>query len=249
MEIWEYSILFLSVIIGGGLAFFTKKYNPNVLQMILSFVGAYVLGITVMHLLPGVYYEADHSIGLWILGGFFIQIILELFSGGVEHGHIHPMHEPKARFAIQILIGLCVHAFIEGMPLENYEEFHGKVLGHDHNHEHLLYGILLHKAPAAFVLIMLLTLSKFKKSFIVGALIIFGLMSPLGAFSAGVLVDSGILNPGSTKILLAIVVGSFLHISTTILFETESKGHHHISFKKIIMILIGLILALFTVFF
>ncbi|MFT5764742.1 MAG: zinc transporter ZupT, partial [Saprospiraceae bacterium] len=137
MEIWEYIILFLSVVIGGGLAFFVKNYNPAILQMLLSFVGAYVLGITVLHLLPGVYHEPDHFIGLWILGGFFIQILLELLSGGVEHGHIHPTHEPKTSFAIQILLGLCIHAFIEGMPLETYDAFQEDVFGHGHNHQHL----------------------------------------------------------------------------------------------------------------
>jgi zinc and cadmium transporter len=249
MEFWEYIILFLSVVIGGGVAFFVKNYNPSILQMLLSFVGAYVLGITVLHLLPGVYHEPDHFIGLWILGGFFIQILLELLSGGVEHGHIHPTHQPKTSFAIQILLGLCIHAFIEGMPLETYDAFQQEVFEHGHNHQHLLYGIILHKLPAAFVLVMLLTLSKFKKTFIIGALIVFGLMSPLGALSTGLLASNGILDSENTKILLAIVVGSFLHISTTILFETESGGHHHISMKKIVMILIGLMFALFTVIF
>ena len=246
MELWEYTVLFLSVVVGGGSAFFIKNYNPAFLQMLLSFVGAYILGITVLHLLPGVFHKADHLIGLWILGGFFIQIILELLSGGVEHGHIHPTQGPKTGFAIQILLGLCIHAFLEGMPLEGYEGFHEGIFGHDHDHLHLLWGIILHKVPAAFVLVMLLNLSKFKKSFVIGALILFGMMSPLGAFTAGILIDSGVLNLESTKILLAIVVGSFLHISTTILFETESKGHHHMSFKKIAMILVGVTLALFT---
>ncbi len=249
MEIWEYFVLFMSVIIGGGVAFFVKNYNPKILQMLLSFVGAYVLGITVMHLLPVVFVEHDHFIGLWILAGFFIQIILELLSGGVEHGHIHPAHEPKTGFAIQILLGLCIHAFMEGMPLENYELFHKEIAGHNHNHEHLLFGIILHKVPAAFVLVLLLSFSKFKKSFTIIALVIFGLMSPLGAFTAGVLIDNGVFTPGTERILLAVVVGSFLHISTTILFETESKGHHHISYKKIAMIIVGLGLALLTVSF
>lgn len=247
MEYWEYIILFLSVVIGGGIAFFVKNYKQSILQMLLSFVGAYVLGITVLHLLPGVYSGHDHFIGLWVLGGFFIQILLDLLSGGVEHGHIHPTHEPKTSLAIQILLGLCVHAFIEGMPLESYDSFNQDTFGHDHNHEHFLYGIILHKIPAAFVLVSLLLLSKFKKSFVIIALIVFGLMSPLGAFSTGLLIDNGVLQPSSTKILLAIVVGAFLHISTTILFETESKGHHHISFKKILMILLGVALALLTI--
>jgi len=239
MEIWEYLILFLSVLIGGGLAFFIKEYKPSTLQMLLSFVGSYVLGITVLHLLPSVYTGHSHSIGLWILAGFFIQIILEILSGGVEHGHIHPTHEPKMGFALQILFGLCIHAFLEGMPLPHY---------HNHDEHHLLWGIILHKLPAAFVLVFLLTLSKFKKSFVLTALIIFSLMSPLGALTADFLTTKGIFNKETTEpILIAIVVGSFLHISTTILFETESKSHHHISLKKVVMIVAGLGLALLTI--
>lgn len=249
MEFWEYLILIFSVLIGGGIAFYVKQYNPTVLQMLLSFVGAYIMGITVLHLLPSVYQGHNHFIGLWILAGFFIQIILELLSGGVEHGHVHPSQQPKYNFAFQILFGLCVHAFIEGMPLEIYDAFQEDSHGanHTHNHEHLLYGIILHKAPAAFVLVFLLSVSKFKKSFILTSLVLFSLMSPLGAWSAGTLVEQGILTTSNIRILLAIVVGSFLHIATTILFETESKGHHHISFKKVLMIVIGLGLAILTV--
>lgn len=249
MEFWEYLTLIFSVLIGGGVAFYIKQYNKNVLQMLLSFVGAYIMGITVMHLLPSVYQGHNHYIGLWILAGFFVQIILEILSGGVEHGHVHPSQEPKMGFALQILLGLCVHAFIEGMPLETYDAFQEELHGHEHshNHQHLLYGIILHKLPAAFVLVFLLTVSKFKRSFVVMSLVIFSLMSPLGAWSAGALVEYGILNPDSTRILLAVVIGSFLHIATTILFETESKSHHHISFKKVLMIVLGLGLAIMTI--
>lgn len=246
MEIWEYLLLFFSVIIGGGLAFYIKNYNPKILQRLLSFVGAYILGITVLHLLPDVYEGHSHSIGLWVLGGFCVQLILELVSGGVEHGHVHPIHEPKLGFALQILIGLCIHAFIEGMPLEVYESYH-ETTQHNHDHQHLLYGIILHKIPAAFVLVFLLNLSGYKKTSIWMLLVFFALMSPFGAYSAGALVKVGVLTVENEQILLAIVVGSFLHIATTILFETETKEHHHVSVNKIIMILLGLVLALFTV--
>jgi hypothetical protein len=34
--------------------------------------------------MPEVYEGSDKSIGLWIMVGFFIQIILELFSEGIR---------------------------------------------------------------------------------------------------------------------------------------------------------------------
>ena len=246
MTFWEYIILFLVVLLGGGLAFYVKQSNKKVLQLVLSFSGAYILGISVLHLMPGVFSGGDETIGLWLLLGFFIQIFLEQLSGGVEHGHIHPTHHANSSFAIQVMIGLCVHAFMEGMPLENYEEFHSATHGHEHDHNHLLYGVLMHKAPAAFVLVMLFRISGFKNAIVIICLLIFASMSPLGAGMTKVLDSMNLLNADVMKIIVAIVVGSFLHISTTILFEIESPGSHQISFRKLIVIALGILAAIAT---
>ena len=246
MTFWEYIILFLVVLLGGGLAFYVKQSNKKVLQLVLSFSGAYILGISVLHLMPGVFSDGDQTVGLWILLGFFIQIFLEQLSGGVEHGHIHPAHHANAGFAIQVMIGLCVHAFMEGMPLENYEEFHSVTLGEGHEHNHLLYGVLMHKAPAAFVLVMLFRISGFRNAVAVICLLIFASMSPLGAGMTKFLDSVNLLDVNVMKIIVAIVIGSFLHISTTILFEIESPGSHQISFRKLIVIAFGLLAALAT---
>lgn len=243
MEIWEYIMLFLSVIIGGGIALYFKQSNKTWLQLVLSFSGAYILGITVLHLLPSVFASHNHHIGLYILLGFFIQLLLEQLSVGVEHGHIHAPHRARNSFAIQVMIGLCVHAFIEGLPLSNYGDLHEMHHhGHSHGHSHLLYGIILHKAPAAFALVLLLLLSKFKNSIIIACLFIFALMSPLGAaLGAYLQFDVQTLN-----IVLAVVVGSFLHIATTIIFEIDGTSHHTLSWKKLTAILLGMVLALGT---
>ena len=44
-------------------------------------------------------------------------------------------------------------------------------------------------------------------------------------------------------VVLAVVVGMFLHISTTIIFETSEN--HRINFLKLICILFGGVLAMF----
>jgi len=246
MTFWEYLILFLVVLLGGGIAFYIKESNKKALQLVLSFSGAYILGISVLHLMPGVFAGGDQYVGLWILLGFFIQIFLEQLSGGVEHGHIHPAHHANSTFAIQVMIGLCIHAFLEGMPLENYEEFHNVTLGDGHDHNHLLYGILMHKAPAAFVLVMLFRVSGFKNSTVILCLFLFASMSPLGAGMTKFLESLNLLDVNAMKIIVAIVIGSFLHISTTILFEIENPGDHKISFQKLIVIAFGILAALAT---
>ncbi len=241
MSLLEYILLFSSVILGGGLAFYFKRNNPSILQMVLSFSGAYLLGITVLHLMPEVYTTPQSCMGYWVLVGFFIQLLLEQLSGGVEHGHIHPTHKATGKFALSVMIGLCVHAFLEGIPLSHFTEFSTN----HHHHNHLLYGIILHKAPAAFALTLLLLISNYSQKLVGFCLLIFAMMSPLGAgLAEWITMDSHL-----HSVIIAIVLGSFLHISTTILFELDTTSHHRISWKKMIVVVGGLGLAMLSELF
>src|SRR3546814_20503186 len=95
---------------------------------------------------------------------FAFQIILEQFSGGIEHGHMH-IHDPTPAFPYAIMVSLCVHAFLEAMPLQG------------HHHEELLWGIALHHIPAAFVLGSILLQHRVKKWGVVFLLILFAVIS------------------------------------------------------------------------
>ena len=243
MSIFDYTLLFLSVLAGGGLVFVFQRRSPQrFLPLILSFSGAYILGITAVHLMPGIFADSGRQAGFWLLGGFFIQLLLESLSQGVEHGHIHAHQHASPWFAVQIMIGLCLHAFLEGLPLGSYDAFH-ELHGHEHGTNHLLYGIVLHKAPAAFALVSLLLGSGFSNAVVVSCLLIFSAMSPLGSMLSEHLSLSGAWLDN----LMALVVGSFLHIATTILFEADSRHHHGVSWVKLLVILIGVALALLTV--
>ena len=241
LTVLEYFLLFLSVLAGGGIAFYFRKNNKQILRLVLSFSGAYILGITVLHLMPGVFGTGSHSAGLYVLLGFFIQLFLEQFSGGAEHGHIHAHQNASARFAVSVMTGLCVHAFLEGMPLGSYESLHADTHGHSHSHNHLLIGVILHKAPAAFALVLLLLLSDFSKKTTTICLLIFAVMSPLG----GLAVEFARISLEMQRMITGVVVGSFLHISTTIIFEADG-GKHSISGKKLTAILAGMGMALLT---
>ncbi len=247
MHTWEYILLFLSVIVGGGVAFFFPTKDKANLKLVLSFSGAFILGISVLHLMPMVFSgNQNNKVGAFILLGFFIQLLLEQLSSGVEHGHIHVPHHATKGFAFQIMLGLCIHAFIEGMPLPEYAHHHAHEHGHEHGYNHLLFGIILHKAPAAFALVLLLTQSGFAKHIIFLCLIIFASMSPLGANLTGFLQAESLISPNGMNALIAVVVGSFLHIATTIIFEMDNSTHHTISFKRLVVIAVGIGLALLT---
>lgn len=223
-------LLFGSVLAGAIIAqLFSIKRSSNI-QLLLTFSGGYLLAICFLHLLPELFHSIHtENIGIYILAGFLIQILLEYFSQGIEHGHFHKGNV----IPFSVLISLCLHAFFEGVPLS------GRHL-HDHTHNALLYGIVLHKMPVAIVLMTFFLQAKMKKSKAYLLLFLFALMSPLGAL-AGKILD--VLSNYHNEIL-AIVIGIFLHISTTILFE--STDGHKFSITKILAIIIGTIFVVIS---
>lgn len=235
MEIWELILLFSSSLLGGLAIFLFKKDNTNRLKLVLSFSGAYLFAITVLHLMPDVYSSNNPQIGLFILGGFLLQIFMEQFSEGIEHGHIHKHSHQHVAFPIGIMISLCLHAFLEGMPLAQGQ------------HQELVYGIALHHIPAAFALGSVLSGNKLSKGRISGLLILFALMSPLGYWLS---FEIGQGSVGNIEVyfdqIMAVVIGIFLHISTTILFE--SSVDHKFNLKKVIAVLFGIGIALLGFF-
>jgi zinc transporter ZupT len=244
MTFLQYIALFTAVVVGGGMAFRFQSDNRRLLQLILSFVGAYLLGILVLHLIPDAYENSPQSIGLWVLLGFFIQLTLEQFSLGVEHGHIHDHHHTsKPMFALQVVLSLSIHAFIEGLPLSIGEQLHAAAT-HEHHHDHsnLFYGVAMHKAPEAFALALLLIMSGFKKQTVWLSIFAFAAMSPLGAF----VTQSVHFQTDTLQKIIAVVIGSLLHISTTILFEVDNTDEHRMSWQKIGAIAIGAGLSMMT---
>ena len=219
-------LLFASVIAGAIIVAIFKPEKSRNIQLLLTFSGAYLLAVSVLQLLPEIFYHSNTpNIGLLILGGFLIQILLEYFSQGIEHGHFHKSNA----IPFSVLISLCLHALLEGVPLG----------GHLHHHAHnaLLTGIVLHKMPVAIVLMTIFLQSNISKTRAYFYLLLFALMSPLGVFSGSLFADLAEFH----NEIMAVVIGIFLHISTTILFES-SKGHKFNS-KKIFAILLGAAIA------
>ena len=244
MSLFE-NILLIGCILIVGIIALTLRSKVNKLSRVwLCFSGAFLVSITFLHLFPIIFQGSQANIGIWIIVGFFGQLILEQFSSGIEHGHLH-LHNHKGNFtlAFQIMLGLCVHSFVEGLSLGGFEH-----VNHVHENSYLpglnplLVGIILHHAPAAFALVLILSSSGFSKAVILSCLVIFGIMPSIGA-----LVETQIsINADTVYKVLAFVAGSFLHVSTTILFETDG-ANHHLPYKNIIASLIGVGLSLLTI--
>ena len=222
----ENIFLFLSVLFGSILGFFFRR-NKNFSKSILVISAGYLLAICVSELFPSVYINNNNvSISVWILVGVLVQLILETFTKGVEHGHVHLHH--KAKIPYGLLIGLCIHAFIEGIPInENHQE-----------HNHLLWAICVHNIPISFILSAQLFSSDVKIPKAILLLFIFALMSPLGN------ILGEYFSENYFQFFTAIVSGIFLHISSVIIFESNES--HTLNIKKLIYVLLGIFMAYFT---
>ena len=217
-----YFLPLLSVLLGYIIALFLKPSSSTAFQLLLSFSGAYLLSVTVFELLPEVYSSGENNVGLFIMFGLLLQILLEFISKGVEHGHLHHS-ESTGKFPFLLLISLCIHAFLEGFPLSNSD--------------HLLYGVAIHHIPVAAILATFLLRSKITKVQALLFLVIFAIMTPLGSWAK---INFEIL--GTFEIFInAIVIGIFLHVSTTILFEASKN--HKFNASKLVVIIFGILLA------
>lgn len=243
-------LLFFTVVAAGWLVRFFPPQNIQWLKIALAFSGAYLFTITIIHLLPDtiVGNPDPHRIGYYVLAGFFLQMVLEIFSQGIEHGHIHahPSHRGISSMPYLLLGSLFVHSFLEGSILVE-----GGV-GHSHNHVsenfyNVLAGIAIHHIPAAFALMSVLVsrLGSFRKAF--GLLLLFAVGSPLGILFSNTIVAQDTLGSEVYNVLTGLVAGNFLHISTTILFETSPE--HHFNRNKLIATALGLGFALVGEFF
>jgi zinc transporter ZupT len=220
----NYLLPLFSVLLGYGIALFLKPKSKTNLKLLLAFSGSFLLSLTVMHLLPDVYESHNSRIGLFIMVGILFQIILEFFSKGAEHGHVHG-HEKMEHIPWSLFISLCVHAFLEGFPVS-----------HHHN---LALGIAIHHLPIAIILTLFFINAKLNNKAIFVFMITFAVMTPLGTLISDYL---PILNEFYTEIT-AVVIGILFHISSTIIFES-SEGHKF-NVAKVSMIIFGVILAYF----
>lgn len=224
-----------SVLLGYAVALFLKPKDKRNLKLLLAFSGSFLLSLTVMHLLPEVY-EADlhhseghhhhhHSaVGIYIMIGIVFQIILEYFSKGAEHGHVHT-HDHLHKMPWLLFFSLCIHALLEGMPISS--------------DNHLAYGIAIHHFPIAIILTSFFVNAHLQPKTVFLFMLVFAFMTPTGTFLAE---NLDFLTHYYTEIS-GIVIGILFHISSTIIFES-SEGHKF-NLAKLSVIILGIILAYF----
>ena len=225
----NYILPLLSVLMGYGIALFVKPKNKSNLKLLMAFSGSFLLSLTVMHLLPEVYHSSEHQhqhtpVGIYIMLGILFQIILEFFSKGAEHGHVHS-HDTFEKTPWLLFISLCIHAYLEGFPVSN--------------HADLALGIAIHHLPIAIILTSFFLHTQLSKTTIFIFMLAFALMTPLGTLTASYATFLADYHAQIT----AVVIGILFHISSTIIFE--SSENHKFNLAKLSMIAIGIVVAYF----
>jgi len=234
-------VLFLSVFLSALLVLKVKVQEKN-LRLLLAFSGAYLLSVSFTHIIPSIFSgDGNAFLGYYVLLGFFIQLFLEFLSSGVGHGHDHHDHHHHGIkiSPMALLLGISMHAFFEGMPFAH--EFHN----HAHLQESLLLGIVIHKIPIAIVLTSLFINAGYGYKKTMMYMVIFALASPMGSLLSSFGAEYISIDIDTYyKIIMALVVGIFMHISTTILFESDKN--HHFNLRKMMVILIGVAFAILS---
>jgi len=219
-----YLFLFLSVAIGYIIALLFKIKEVGQIAMFLAFSGAFLLSITIFELLPEVYQVPSKTIGVYIISGILLQIFLDFFSQGAEHGHIHN-HKTKNLFPWLLFISLSIHALFEGFPISE-----------DNN---LMIGVIVHKIPIALILSVFFIKANYSKTMTILFLFLFALMTPAGSWIS---TNFEVVQVYKTQIT-AITIGIFLHVSTTILFE--SAKNHKFNLSKMTVVILAIVIAYF----
>ncbi len=240
--IFNVFILFGAALSGGLLNYLMPegKSAGSGFRLSLVFAGSYLFSMTIIHLIPELYASGlpVFQIGVFILAGFYFQQILEYFTSGIEHGHLHikdEEHHHSKLSAITVLIALSIHSFMEGTIISN-------PVNTEHQSHIILTGIVLHKIPAAFALMSIVICQINNKNVALLLLGIFAVASPMGLWLGDITYQIEMVGEKAFVILFALVSGSFLHISTTIVFE--SSPGHTFNFKKLFAGILGALVAI-----
>lgn len=230
--LWYSLIIFFSAVVGGGLVF-VRKWSDDWLHLFISFGAGIFLGTVFLHLIPEAFHHEHTALsGLFLLIGFMLIFFIErfLFSKGTgDYDHSHKV------ISITALVGLSIHSIIAGFGLAVGDQFEG--LG-----AMIFFSIIAHKSTAAFSLSSLFMLAKFSVRKRLGLLVLFALMTPLGALLFGPIFSN--ISEESLAPFLGLTAGTFLYVAVSELlpevFHTKEK-----QYAKLALVIIGIIIMAF----
>lgn len=265
---------FLILLLGYALAILAASllggYLPSIvqmthtrIQMVMSFVAGFILGVALYHLLPhGLVLipgpgAVEKAVGLMMFGIILMVLLLRIFNfhqhefgdeaGDFPHEHEHAHeheHSSSRRRLISIGLGLGLHTVTEGIALGTSIR-----VGEIHEGEAGLAGlgvflaILLHKPLDAFSIIGLLQAAGHSLRTRIAVNVGFAMLCPVVALLTfwGI----GLLGHWEEEVVgyvLVLAAGAFLCVSLSDLLP-EIHFHSHDRVKLTVCFLMGIVLA------
>ncbi len=254
-----YALAILAASLLGGYLPAIVKMTHTHIQMVMSFVAGFILGVALYHLLPhGLVLipgpgAVEKAVGLMMFGIILMVLLLRIFNfhqhefgdeaDDFHHEHVHEHASPRMRL-ISIGLGLGLHTVTEGIALGTsirVGEIHGGEVG--------LAGfgvflaILLHKPLDAFSIIGLLQAAGHSPRTRMAVNVGFAVLCPVVALLT--FLGIGLLGHWEEEVVgyvLVLAAGAFLCVSMSDLLP-EIHFHSHDRAKLTVCFLVGIALA------
>jgi zinc transporter ZupT len=223
-------LVVLPVAVGAGYSRL-HALNHKYAKPVSIFTAALLLCITVINFLPEVFEHVSNKsyAGIVILLGLLLQLGLERFSNGLEHGHVH--NAGQIKFYVSY-VALLLHSLVEGTPLLISA-----------NGNSLLVGLIIHNVPVTIILMQLLNHLHIPIWQRLALISMLGISTLLGALGAQYITQYTHMM-FDVHYVLAFVCGLFLHIGTSLLYEFN-RGKEQLALKLVLVaIALGICLLL-----
>jgi zinc transporter ZupT len=226
--------------LGAGLLPLFMKFGPRTLHAVVAAATGLFLGITFLHLLPELA-ARDHTIKLW---GFVLVGVLAVFLADVllrrehdehddEHGDEHPAHHGGHRVVgIATFVGLSLHTLGGAIAI-------GLGPAGSETRRALVAATLTHKSAEAFSLVSVLLLGELSRRSIVGLLVAYALVSPVGITIGRTLAQTTVLSERALGIADGLAAGTFLYVAVAELLPEVFHGRADRGLK-VVLILLGI---------
>jgi len=254
-------LAFVAALFGGALPDLMKLTHTR-LQTAVSFVAGFMLGLSLLGMLP----HAAEQVGsittssALLIAGFVTMFVLQRFTPFHHHdvaegsplepcGHPHSLAERSARSLswMGVAFGLSLHSVFDGLAMT------AAVISESAIDRGLLglgtaLAVVLHKPFGALAIITLMRASGSTSAWRRWVNVAFALVTPVAAglfylgfqFWAGAMVG---LEPRWAAYALAFCAGTFLYISSADLLP-ELQFHKHDRLKLTVALLCGLVIAI-----
>lgn len=247
-----YCLMIIAASLLGGFIPLLIKLTHTRMQLAISFIAGFMLGVGVLHMLPHALAGTSSAQAVhWLLAGLLVMFFIERFFSfhhhdvpeeehDHDHGHAHE-HSRNLTWS-GAAVGMTLHSIIAGLAL-------GAAVAGGAQSQIPWPGlavflvIVLHKPLDALTIMTLTTMAGFSKTKCHVINSIFALAVPAGAvlflFGFQTTIEQ---SPAFVSCALAFSAGTFLCISLSDLLP-ELQFHQHDRVKLSIALALGLALA------